>query len=59
MDKQMKLFYSPLTSRIYASKAYRLDKNGLVIITGRKYDVTDDFNEIAKLVIKSLVNDGK
>jgi hypothetical protein len=39
--KPIKVFYSPLSSRFYASQHYRFDAHS-VVITGAKYDVTDD-----------------
>jgi len=39
--KPIKVFYSPLSCRFYASQNYRFDEHS-AIITGAKYDVTDD-----------------
>ncbi len=47
--KPIKVFYSTLSNRFYASKAYRVETNGYVTITGDKFDVTDD---IAGLIEK-------
>lgn len=46
MSKPIRVFYSPLSGRFYASRAYKEDGNGLVTITGQKYDVTDDIGGI-------------
>lgn len=40
-DRPIRVFYSELSGRFYASKHYRQDGK-VVVITGRKYDVTDD-----------------
>ena len=40
--KPIRVFYSELTGRFYASKAYTVKPNGIVIITGDKFDVTND-----------------
>lgn len=41
MIKPIKVFYSPLSCRFYASQHYQFDAHS-VLITGKKYDVTDD-----------------
>ena len=47
--KPMKLFLSPLTLRVYASRSYKYTEDGkYCIITGAKYDVTEDFNAVRK-----------
>jgi hypothetical protein len=51
-SKPIRVFYSELSGRFYASAHYREEhgNNGLrVIITGKKYDVTDD---IARAVVE-------
>jgi len=40
MSKPIRVFWSELSNRFYASSHYREEKNGVVIITGKKYDVT-------------------
>ena len=40
--KPIKVFYSQLSGRFYASNQYRHDKNGFYVITGPKDDVTND-----------------
>jgi hypothetical protein len=45
----IRVFYSTLTRRFYASRHYREEGGGLVTTTGEKFDVTDD---IARLVVK-------
>ena len=42
MKKPIKVFYSVLSNRFYASRAYKEEPNGFVTITGEKFDVTDD-----------------
>ena len=41
MKKPIKVFYSVLTGRFFASQHYKPYASGIVI-TGAKYDVTDD-----------------
>lgn len=49
-SKPIRVFWSPLSKRFYASRAYKEDKGkGFVTITGEQFDVTDD---IAGLVLK-------
>lgn len=45
--KPIRVFYSELSRRFYATRSYRDEKNGLVTVTGDKSDVTDD---IARLI---------
>lgn len=45
--KPIRIFYSPLTGRLFASQRYKDLGNGNVEITGEKFDVT---NEIAGLI---------
>jgi hypothetical protein len=47
MSKPIRVFFSPLSRRFYASRAYKEEANGIVTITGEKFDVT---NEIASLI---------
>lgn len=47
MSKPIRVFFSGLSRRFYASSAYKDKGNGLVTITGAKFDVT---NEIAALI---------
>lgn len=44
--KPIRVFYSPLSERFYASQYYRDEGNGLVTITGAKYDVTDELGAL-------------
>jgi hypothetical protein len=46
-SKPIRIFFSELSCRFYASRAYREGPNGIVTITGEKFDVT---NEIAGLI---------
>lgn len=45
-SKPIRVFYSPLRGRFYATRAYRIkdagNNKGVVTITGEKFDVTDD-----------------
>ena len=50
MQKPIRIFWSPLSQRFYASRAYKEVKPGVVEITGQQFDVTAD---IAALVIKN------
>ena len=57
MEKPMKLFYSPISGRVYASKEYKIIKMGektYYKITGEKYDVTRDFMELLKEDIATM-----
>ena len=45
-QKPIRVFFSPLTRRFYATRAYRDDGNGFVIVTGEKFDVTNDIASI-------------
>ena len=49
MTKPIRVFWSPLSRRFYASRAYKEDPRGFVTITGEQFDVT---NDIAALVLK-------
>ena len=50
-EKPIRVFWSGLSKRFYASSHYRI-KDGIVTITGKKYDVTDD---IAHAVIEEEI----
>jgi len=52
MKKPIRVFWSPLTERFYASNQYRDNKDGTVTITGEKSDVTQD---IARIIVKEEV----
>jgi hypothetical protein len=41
MSKPIRVFYSPLSGRLYATRYYKIE-NGLVTVTGEKFDVTSD-----------------
>jgi len=47
MSKPIRIFFSELSRRFYATRSYREDARGIVTITGEKFDVT---NEIAGLI---------
>jgi hypothetical protein len=40
--KPIRVFYSPLTGRFWATQSYRIAPNGDVTVTGEKWDVTND-----------------
>lgn len=46
MSKPIRVFYSELGHRLYATRAYREIKPGIFAVTGEKFDVTDDIGEI-------------
>ena len=41
MSKPIRVFWSPLTRRFYASRAWR-ERDNHIEITGQKFDVTQD-----------------
>lgn len=43
--KPIKVFYSELSGKFFASQHYRQDGENTIVITGKKYDVTDDIGE--------------
>ncbi len=45
MSKKMRVFFSPLTGRAYATCEYEERANGTFEVTGEKFDVTDDVVE--------------
>jgi len=47
-EKKLRLFASPLSDRVYAVLAYKEVKPGVFEVTGKKYDVTEDFMALAK-----------
>ena len=47
--KPIRVFYSVLSERFYATRAWKEIKPGIIEVTGDKFDVTDD---IAAMVIK-------
>ena len=51
-SKPIRVFWSPLSEKFYASQHYRIDQNGIVTITGEKYDVTQD---IAQVIVEEDV----
>lgn len=52
MTKPIRVFYSELSGKFYASSNYKEIGNGVVTITGKKYDVTQD---IAHAIVKHEV----
>jgi hypothetical protein len=40
--KPIRVFFSSLSRRFYATRAYREEENGLITVTGEKFDVTND-----------------
>lgn len=49
MKRPIRVFWSPLSQRFYASHSYKEDPRGFVTITGEQFDVT---NDIAQLIMK-------
>ena len=45
--KPIRVFYSELSGRLYASQHYKVTKDA-VVITGEKFDVTSDIGAIIK-----------
>jgi hypothetical protein len=45
-SKPIRVFYSVLTQRFYATRTYREIKPGVVEVTGEKFDVTNDIAAI-------------
>jgi len=41
MPKPIRVFYSTLSGRFYATRGYTIS-NGIVTVTGEKFDVTND-----------------
>jgi hypothetical protein len=41
-ERPIRVFYSELSGRFYATQRYRVDARGFVVVTGKKYDVTSD-----------------
>jgi hypothetical protein len=52
MAKPIRIFYSRLSGRFYATSAWKEVKPGIVEVTGNKTDVTDD---IANLIIENSI----
>ena len=46
--KPIRIFYSDLSNKFYATSFYKEVKPGIVEITGKKYDVTQD---IARIIV--------
>lgn len=46
MKKPIRLFWSPLTCRIYATQQWKESRDGYVVVTGEKFDVTNDVGRI-------------
>ncbi len=46
-QKPIRVFFSQMSCRFYATRAYRIDVDGFVTVTGEKFDVT---NDIANLI---------
>lgn len=46
MGKPIRIFFSPLTRRFYATRSYREIAPGQVECTGEKFDVTSDIGAL-------------
>ena len=44
--KPIRVFFSPLSHRFYATRTYDVESNGFVTCTGEKFDVTNDIAEM-------------
>ena len=44
--KPIRVFWSPLTRRFYATRAWRETRPGVVECTGERFDVTNDIASI-------------
>ena len=57
MKKPIRVFFSPLTRRLYATRHYKEVAPGQVECTGEKFDVTNDIASIIeqeKLTFKEV-----
>lgn len=45
-SKPIRVFWSPLSRRLYATRAWREVKPGVIECTGDRFDVTDDIASI-------------
>jgi len=52
MEKPIRVFYSSITDRFFAAKAYKEIGDGMFLITGKKFDVTQD---IASIIVKHKI----
>jgi hypothetical protein len=70
MSKPIRIFFSPLSRRFYATRAYKEISPGVVEVTGDKFDVTDDiadiverykveFAQVAEIIWDTVPNAGK
>ena len=42
LRKPIRVFYSTLSRRFYATRSYTDDGTGMITVTGEKFDVTND-----------------
>jgi hypothetical protein len=47
-SKPIKVFFSPLSRRFYASRAYKVLADGAVECAGERFDVTDDIADLIR-----------
>jgi hypothetical protein len=47
-SKPIRVFFSELSRRFYATRAYKIDERGFVTVTGEKFDVTNDIAGLIK-----------
>lgn len=45
-SKPIRVFYSTLSGRFFATQHYKIDGDGRAVCTGKKYDVTDDIGAL-------------
>ena len=50
--KSIRVFYSDLSGKFYATNAYKEVRPGIVEVTGQKFDVTQD---IARIIVEKNV----
>lgn len=61
MAKPIRVFFSTLTGRFYATRAYRIDNTGFVTVTGEKFDVTNDIAGLIEkhhIEFREIISDG-
>jgi hypothetical protein len=46
MSNAIRVFWSPLSQRFYATRAWKEVKPGVIEVTGEKFDVTNDIAEM-------------
>ncbi len=44
--KPIRIFFSSLSQRFYATRAYTINDKGIITVSGEKFDVTNDIAEL-------------